>query len=172
MSELPYTVPRRDSTFFVILRTTFSAFWNHLATPSLRLLGRLLYPIFRDRQQHAHATARPHGFTSNAFVADGVVRPIPAPHFQQPFQSWRLVSLLQFYMTCLWYVSVICLLSNHSLHILELELGIRITSFCLRKAGIIHQPLSLMIIYKRHKDYNVGFPSCLKLLSSIPVPNR
>lgn len=172
MSELPYTVPRRDNTFFVILRSTFIAFWNHLATPSLRLLGRLLYPIFRDRQQHAHAPAQPHGFTSDAFVADGVVRPIPAPYFPQPFQNWRLMSLLQFYITCLWYIWVFYMLSSKIILILELKLGIRIMSFFLRKAAIINRPSSLMIIYKRIKDYIVGFLSCLKLLSSIPVPNR
>ncbi|KAG6358483.1 hypothetical protein INS49_014367 [Diaporthe citri] len=42
--------------------------------------------------------------------------------------------------------------------ILELELGIRIASWFLRKAAIIDKPLSLIIIYKILKDYFSGFP--------------
>lgn len=161
MPTFQYNIPRRDRTAFVFLSRNFNAIWNNVAP---------LRPL--RFWHHARHPSQPHRFTSDAFVASGVVQPIPAPYFPQPFQSWRLMSLLQFGVTCLWYIWLLWLFIYNLGLILQLELATRIISFVLRKSAIINKSLSFMSIYKRFTRYHVGNPSCLKLLFSIPAPNR
>lgn len=157
MSAFQNTNPRWATMPFVFLGNTFSAIRNALAP--LRLLDQ------------AQPPAQRHGFTSDAFVANGVVRPITAPYFWQPFKSWRLMSLFQFGMTCLLFIEFLDLFKYYLVMFFVLELVIRVTSFVLRKAAIINTPLTLMSILKKFMRYNVGFTSCSRLLYLIPVPN-
>lgn len=153
MPTLQYTIPRRDRTAFVFLRSTFGIIWSSIAPPRL---FRYWHP--------SHSASRSHSFTSDAFVANGVVQPVPAPYFTQQFQSWRLMALLQLGTTCLWYIGLFCIFAPNVISFLELDLGIRMTSYFLRKTAVINKPLSLASIFRRIKDLYVGVASSSNLL--------
>lgn len=162
MSTFRYTIPIRDRADFLFLRSIFGTIWNSVAP--LRLLGSW-------NRSHT-PPSQPHGFTSKAFVANGVVQPIPAPYFSQPFQSWRLISVFQLAATCLWYIGVFSNVYRQWMMILILDLEIRLVSFCLRQAAIINEPFSLGSIYRILKTHIVSLTSCLRQLCHISVPNR
>ncbi|KAH8781255.1 hypothetical protein F5883DRAFT_539733 [Diaporthe sp. PMI_573] len=143
MSTFRYTIPIRDRADFLFLRSIFGTIWNSVAP--LRLLGSW-------NRSHT-PPSQPHGFTSKAFVANGVVQPIPAPYFSQPFQSWRLISVFQLAATCLWYIGVFSIVYRQWMMILILDLEIRLVSFCLRQAAIINEPFSLGSIYRILKTH-------------------
>lgn len=122
-------------------------------------------------RQHSHPAAQPHSFTSDAFVAAGVVQPIPAPYFPQIFQSWRVISFLQFLKTCLGCICLGPLFSYGGIIILEIDLLIRLISLLLRKANIINKRLSLLRFYRSFIDFNVSVNSRVILLFYTRVPN-
>lgn len=149
MLAFQFNMPRWDREAFVSLSRGFRIIWNGLAP-------RRLFDLWH-RAQHP---AQPHRFTSDAFIADGVVQPIPAPYFPQPFRNWRLVSVFHFGITCLWYNWLLFVIVYNLGAILELELIFRIISFVLRKAAIINEPFSLITICKRFLHFIVGVTSC------------
>lgn len=161
MATFQYTIPSRnwDRAVFTFLSHTFSTIWQSVAP--MRLWNFWL---------HSQPPPRPHDFTSKAFVAYGVVQPFPAPYFPQLFQSWRLMSLLQFGITCLWSIVLLAIFNYQGVALLEVELTLRILSPFLQKASIINNPLSLLNIFKTIKDSIVSM-SYFKTLISTPVPN-
>lgn len=162
MATFQYTIPSRNSrdrAVFTFLSYNFSTLWRSVAP--LRLWNFWL---------RSQPPPQQHGFTSKAFVARWVVQPIPAPYFPQLFQSWRLMSSLQFSITCLWSILLLAIFNYQGFALLGVELTLRISSPFLQKASIINKPLSLMIILKTVKD-NIVSVTYSKSLFSTPVPN-
>lgn len=73
------------------------------------------------------------------------------------------MALLQLGMTCLWYIWLLCIFAPNGITFLEIDLGIRMTSYFLRKAAIINKPLSLWSILRGIKDLYVGVAPLFEL---------
>ncbi|KAK1725320.1 uncharacterized protein BDZ83DRAFT_305014 [Colletotrichum acutatum] len=61
-----------------------------------RLARRNAFLIRLVRWYRQLYPTRPHGFTINAFIVDGVTQPVPAPYFPKLLGSWRLMACLIF----------------------------------------------------------------------------
>lgn len=163
MSAFQYTIPARDvrdRTVSAYLTSTWANICNRIGP-----LGLVNY------LQHSRPPPQLHGFTSKAFVANGVEQPIPAPCFSTVFQSWRLTSLLQLCETCLWSICLLYMLYGLWSTILVLELVLVLSSLLLQKYITIKEPWSLRRIYRFLKDHQVSF-KFLEQLIIASAPNH
>ncbi|OHE97910.1 hypothetical protein CORC01_06773 [Colletotrichum orchidophilum] len=79
---------------------------------------------------------RPHGFTINAFIVDGVTQPVPAPYFPILLGSWRLMASIMFCNSVVVYALIFYLIySSPSLIIIFIAL-IQVVAFVFRKLGL------------------------------------
>lgn len=160
MSTFQYTIPIGDGIVSVYVTRIWTNIWNRIGP-----LGLVNY------FQRSHPPPQLHGFTSKAFVANGVVQPIPTPYFSTVFRSWRLASLLQLGETCIWSVWLFYMFYSLWSTMLIIELGLLLVSLPLQKYNKIDEPWSLRRIYRFFKDQIVSSNS-LEQMISMPDPDH
>ncbi|EXF74490.1 pfs domain-containing protein [Colletotrichum fioriniae PJ7] len=79
---------------------------------------------------------RPHGFTINAFIVDGVTQPVPAPYFPILLGSWRLMACLIFCNSIVVYSFIFYSVWSSPSLVITSVLIVQIIAFIFRTLGI------------------------------------
>ncbi|KAI0410467.1 hypothetical protein F5X98DRAFT_381772 [Xylaria grammica] len=112
-----------------------------------RILSRVassLWAFLNNIRPYTGSTQSPqHGFTSSAFVANHVTRPLPVRHFRQIFPSWRSTVFLKGLIT-LFYAGLLVIFYWNWGFSLIIHIIVAASSRGLIRLRIINQPFGVM----------------------------
>ncbi|KAG7081578.1 pfs domain-containing protein [Colletotrichum scovillei] len=101
-----------------------------------RLARRNAFLIGLVRWYRRLHPTRPHGFTINAFIVDGVTQPVPAPYFPILLGSWRLMACLIFCNSIVVYSFIFYSVWSSPSLVITSVLIVQVIAFIFRTLGI------------------------------------